>query len=271
MKKYAFTYSVHQTFSGPITKHSFLLRCMPGTYPFQRSYAQKLTVTPFTALTHGSDVFGNELYTGTIDKKHSAFSITATGFVLCSKYLIHEPLDRLYLYPTRLTRPTPEMKRILESASLSEDPWNRAQQLCRLVHRSLTHVPAATDTTPDRTAAEAMSSGRGDARDLSHVLLTLCRLTGIAARFVGGLAVGISQGHSWVEVYCDDVWRALDPTTGRVVEEGYLKIAHGPDRSSCAKIRDCFRDPAGSVTRVRDISAQVTEHVIRVRDTVPRA
>jgi len=99
MKKYAFTYSVHQTFSGPITKHNFLLRCMPGTYPFQRSYAQKLTVTPFTALNCTTDVFGNGMYTGTIDKKHAEFNVTATGFVLCSKYLIHEPLDRLYSTP----------------------------------------------------------------------------------------------------------------------------------------------------------------------------
>ena len=57
MKKYAFTFSGQQTFSGAITKHSFLLRCMPGTYPFQRSYAHKLTITPFTALTHIADVY----------------------------------------------------------------------------------------------------------------------------------------------------------------------------------------------------------------------
>lgn len=271
MKKYAFTYSVHQTFSGPITKHGFLLRCMPGTYPFQRSYAQKLTVTPFTALTHSSDVFGNEMYTGTVDKKHTEFSVTATGFVLCSKYLIHDPLDRLFLYPTRLTRPTREMERIVASAPLSGDSWNRARQLCDLVYRSMTHVPAATDSTPDRTAAEALSTGKGDARDLSHILLTLCRMTGIPARFVSGLAVGISQGHSWVEVHCGGIWRALDPTTGGVVEEGYLKIAQGPDRDACAKTRDCFRDPSGSVTQLREVTACVTEHVIRVRDTVPKA
>ncbi len=271
MKKYAFTYNVHQTFSGPVTKHSFLLRCMPGTYPFQRSYAQKLTVTPFTAMNCITDVFGNGLYTGTIDKKHSEFSVTASGFVLCSKYLIHEPLDRLYFYPTFLTRPTPEMKRILDQASLSEDPWNRALQLCDLVHRTMTYIPATTENTSQRTAAEAMSAGKGDARDLSHVLLTLLRLTGIAARFVGGLSVGVSHGHSWVEVYCGNAWRALDPTTGGAVEEGYLKIANGPDRSACAKMRDVFNDPSGSVTSVWEISASVNEHVILVRDTVPRA
>ena len=37
MKKFAFTFSGSQEFSGIITRHNFLLRCMPGTYPFQRS------------------------------------------------------------------------------------------------------------------------------------------------------------------------------------------------------------------------------------------
>ena len=102
MKKYAFRFSVQQTFEEPIFKHSFLLRCMPGTFPFQRSYAHKLTISPHAALNHISDAYGNEMYTGTIDKKHTSFGFTAEGFVLCSNYVIHDPPDRLYLYPTPL-------------------------------------------------------------------------------------------------------------------------------------------------------------------------
>ena len=151
MKKYAFTFRGKKTFSGKVSRHSFLLRCVPGTYPFQRSYAHHLTVTPYAALTHITDVFGNEMYTGAVDKKHRRFSFEATGFVLCSKYLIHDPLDRLFLYPTRLTRPTEGMGRVLAQASLSEEPWNRAQQLCDLTHRTMTCVPA----TGAATAAEA--------------------------------------------------------------------------------------------------------------------
>ena len=49
MKKYAFTFSVSQKFQEPIAHHSFLVRCMPGTYPFQRSYAHKLTIKPFAS------------------------------------------------------------------------------------------------------------------------------------------------------------------------------------------------------------------------------
>lgn len=256
MKKYAFTFSGHETFSVPITGHSFLLRCMPGTYPFQRSYAQGLTVTPFTALTHISDVHGNEMYTGTIDKKHSAFSFTASGFVLCSKYLTHEPLDRLYLYPTERTRPSGDMRALLSSAALPEEPWQRARALCALVYQRL------GDGRPYRPQ---------NAEALCHTLIVLSRLSGIGARFVSGLTAGRSLPHCWAEVYCGGVWRALDPSAGTPVEEGYLKIAHGPDSGACAVSRGCFHDPEDTVSAIRDMHVQVTEHVIQTRDTVPHA
>lgn len=260
MKKYAFRFHMEQKFSDAVTRHSFLLRCMPGTYPFQRSYAHKLTVTPYTALTYLGDVYGNGMYTGTIDKKHNTFSFTATGFVLCSKYLTHEPLDRLYLYPTALTRPVAGML----PAALPEDDWQRAKTLCGVVHQLM--KPA--EVSAHSTAAEAFEARSGDAKDFAQVLLAMCRKSGIAARFVSGLAVGISRDHAWVEVYAGGVWRALDPWSGSVVEEGYLKIAHGPDSKACAVDRGCWTGQPGAL---RTIGVEVTEHVVLTRDTVPHA
>lgn len=265
MKKYAFTFDVSQSFDAPILKHAFLLRCMPGTYPFQRSYAHKLTITPHAALTHCSDAFGNEMYTGTIDKAHTGFAFSASGFVLCSKYIIHDPLDRLYLYPTRLTQPAPQTESLISRAGQSADAWEHAKALCHIVHQSLTPQPISQN----HTAAQTLETGTGDARDFAHVLLCLCRLSGIAARFVSGLALGVPRAHAWVEVYCGGLWRALDPTLDQVVDEGYLKIAHGPDYDACAVERSCFRDrDTGSQ---RTVQVTVTEHVIHTRDTVPHA
>ena len=267
MKKYAFTFSGRLTFSGPIKRHNFLLRCMPGTYPFQRSYAGGLTVTPFAALTHLSDAHGNEMYTGAIDKKHDSFSFTASGFVLLSKYFIHEPLDRLYLYPTELTQPTAALSSLVSQQALPQDPWQRAQFLCTLTHRHM----APAEHTETKTAGEAFQAGEGTPRDCTHVLLTLCRLCGIGARFVSGLTVGRETPHCWAEVYVGGVWRALDPFTGLPVEDGYLKIAQGPQGDACALLRNCFQSGPEKADFRREFSVQVTEHVIRTRDTVPHA
>lgn len=265
MKKYAFTFSASAEFPQPVRGHAFLIRCMPGTFPFQRSYAHKLVVKPYAALTLISDVYGNEMYSGSIDKAHSSFSFTASGFVLSSKYLTHDPLDRLYLYPTRMTQPSPGMRQLASSASLPTDPWARAKALCKLTNRLL-HL--TLDDSP-RTAAEAFAAGQGNARDFAHVFLALCRLSGIAARFVNGLAVGIPQAHAWAEVYCGGLWRALDPCTGCEVTDGYLKIAHGPDYHACAVERSCYTE--SDVVPLRNVRVQVTEHVIHTRDTVPHA
>ena len=187
MKKYAFSYSVKQTFDSPVTRHAFILRCMPGTFPFQRSYAHKLKVKPHAALTFTGDSCSNELYSGTIDKAHTGFSYESSGFVLSSRYVIHEPLDRIYLFPSEMTRPTPAMIQMVRTASLPEDPWARAKALCQLTYRLINFVPG----DGAKTAAETFASGKGNARDFAHVFLALCRLSGIPARLVSGLAVGI--------------------------------------------------------------------------------
>lgn len=267
MKKYTFTFRDDQQFANPVTRHNFLIRCMPGTYPFQRTYAHKLTVKPYTALTHSFDANGNEMYTGALDRQHDRFSFESTGYVLCSKYLIREPLDRLFLYPSRLTQPSEQMSGLLASASLSEDPWRRAMQLCGLVHRSLTLSPRISGER--MSAVQALAAGYGDARAQAHVLITLCRLTGIPARFVSGLAVGVETAHSWVEIYCGNCWRALDPTRGTVVEEGYLKIAQGQDYSVCCLERAVCQPVTGDVSYRNHLTVQVTEHVITTRETVP--
>lgn len=265
MKKYAFSLSADYSYADAISKHGFLLRCMPGTFPFQRTYAHSLTVKPYTALTHTKDCYGNEMCTGTIDKSHKSFSFQSSGFVLASKYLIHDPLDRLYLYPTAATKSTPGMQSTISQAPLPEDEWARAKALLSLTHRLMGKAPDLEHST----AAEAFAAGKGDARDLTHVFMALCRVAGLAARCAIGLTVGISQPHVWAEVYCGGLWRALDPFCGKCVEEGYLKIAHGPDYNSCAMLRSCYRDSSTDFTK--DIQVEVTEHVILTRDTVPHA
>lgn len=265
MKKYAFTFTGTRQFQDKISKHSFLLRCMPGTYSFQRTYAHKLTVQPYTALTYIHDAYGNEMYTGTIDKAHDTFSFTASGFVLSSRYLIHDPLDRMYLYPTAITQPTAQMRKLIETADLPKDCWGKAKALATLTGKLIKLVPGA----PHTTAAEAFAAGQGTIDDFVHVYMTLCRLSGLGVRYVSGLALGISHRHAWAEVFCGNLWRGIDPWAGTEITQGYLKIAHGPDVSAAAVLRECCKESGTDC--IAEDSVLVTEHVIRTRDTVPHA
>lgn len=267
MKKYAFTFSGSAEYDHKVKSHSFLLRCVPGTFPFQRTYAHKLTISPYCALTSTTDFYGNGMHTGTIDKAHGKFSFTSTGFVLCSKYIIHEPLDRLFLYPSKLTQPTPTMGLLLAQAPLPQDPWQRAVALGSRLSRHMTYDP----TVADANASDAFVSGRANAVGYVHAFLALCRLVSIGARFVWGLAVGHDTPHCWAEVYCDGLWRAYDPITASPIEEGFLKISHGQDTEACAVERYFFRSEPELKPVSQTYHVEVTEHVIRTRDTVPHA
>ncbi len=266
MKKYSFTFSANWVFDEPVRSHSFLLRCMPGTYAFQRTYAHRLTLTPFAAVTRVTDAYGNEMYSGSVDKAHAAFGFTATGFVLCSSYLVHEPLDRIFLFPSDFTQPSNEMKQL--NLNLPEGVWAKAEALCGFVSHALRYEPGSTTTAT--TAAEAFHLGCGVSRDYVHVFLSLCRLHGIPARYVIGLARGVARSHIWAEVYYNSAWYALDPTFGHRAEEGYLKIAHGLDYSDCPVDRYCY-DGMDRINVAKTVSVKVSDHIITARDTVPHA
>lgn len=266
MKKYEFNFSCSWVFDAPIKRHHFLLRCMPGTYPFQRTYGHTLSLSPKAAVSTAYDSYGNLTYSGSIDKNHTSFSFTASGFVLCSKYMIHEELDRIFLYPSRFTNPSTEMQSFLMDLQLPDVPYARALCLMDSVHKMMTYAPGETDVST--TASEAFRSAKGVSRDFVQVFITFCRMSGIPARYVIGLAKGVTRAHVWAEVYIDSRWIALDPTLNVEVEDGYLKIAHGRDYSDCAVDRYTYDgDPVG---QSKTISATVTDHIILVRDTVPR-
>ena len=94
-------------------------------------------------------------------------------------------------------------------------------------------------TTVATTAAEAYALRRGVCQDIAHVMLTVCRLAGIPARYVSGHLLGEQGGsHAWVEVLVPDGpgARALafDPTNGCRAGGRHLPVAVGRDYADVA-------------------------------------
>ncbi len=93
-------------------------------------------------------------------------------------------------------------------------------------------------TTVDTTAAEALAAGRGVCQDFAHVMLALCHLLQVRARYVSGHLLGQGATHAWVEVivprgdHAEAI--AFDPCNGRRTDSGYLTIATGRDYSDVA-------------------------------------
>ena len=55
-------------------------------------------------------------------------------------------------------------------------------------------------TTVTTTAAEAAAAGRGVCQDFAHVMLALCHVLELPARYVSGHLLGQGGTHAWVEV-----------------------------------------------------------------------
>jgi transglutaminase-like putative cysteine protease len=202
---------------------------------------EKCHVYPQENIRTATDSLGNKMYSGFIGDRHNYFEFEASGEVkLSDSYVLDEKLNRLYLYPSVYTRPDTAILELLNAASLNADDsvTDKVVKLSDALYRSLEYSPQTTDI--NTTAAQALKIGKGVCQDYTHLLISLCRSAGIAARYVAGLIEGEGYTHAWVEYYDKGYWRAIDPTHNRLIETGYIKLSHGRDYDDCSIERGVF-------------------------------
>ena len=116
-------------------------------------------------------------------------------------------------------------------------------------------------TTVGTTAAEALALGRGVCQDYAHVMLALCRLCRLPARYVSGHLVGEGGSHAWVEVLLpspDDpavlAGVAFDPTNARRAGLRYMTVAVGRDYADVAPTSGTYGGgPGGRLTSTKTL------------------
>lgn len=233
MKRLEFTYRTHIDFEFPVVDHYFTLRCMPRPSATQRPLACQLSLFPETPWSLQRDGYGNLLQVGACRSPHSGFTFHATGTVavdLSRREL--EPCHPAFGCPSALTQSSPELRRFLSAhCPPSGTPLEQARGLMYAVHDHITYTPGVTSI--HTTAAQSFALGKGVCQDESHILIALCRMAGIPARYVCGLTVGEGATHAWMEVWSDGFWYGLDPTRNKDVDETYLVIALGRDYYDC--------------------------------------
>ncbi len=141
------------------------------------------------------------------------------------------------LRPTPLTAADERLRAMAaDIAAAGADPEERGQRICDAVSAAISYEYGVTSV--QTTAAEALAAGRGVCQDFAHVMLALCHLVGLPARYVSGHLLGQGGTHAWVEVIVPRADQAeaiaFDPCNGRRTDCGYVTVATGRDYADVA-------------------------------------
>jgi transglutaminase-like putative cysteine protease len=107
---------------------------------------------------------------------------------------------------------------------------------------------------PPWPSHRTLSSLEGSCRDLAVLFCDVCRVMGIAARFVSGYecASASSQDsymHAWAEAYLPGIgWRGYDPSRGIAVANGHVAVAAGFDHDLASPVAGWYS--GGSASRM---------------------
>ena len=155
-----------------------------------------------------------------------------------------------YLRPTRLTGADGWLRAMaagLAPQRGASDPEETAERICNAVSAAITYEFGPTSVST--TAAEALDLGRGVCQDYAHVMLALCHLLRLPARYVSGHLLGQGGTHAWVEVIVprdgDAEAIAFDPCNGRRTDGGYVTVATGRDYADVAPTSGSYVGPPG--------------------------
>ncbi len=263
MKRYIYCYQTAVSFSEPVTNHSLLLRCLPMAGSYLNVEEEHLVVSPSLSVRRGTDQLGNRIVYGGSREPHASLVYVSTGIVSMAEYAVAPdavPVS-VYCQPTRLTSLTEQQAEELwrqteqyvsHDETTEEKPADticmQALDICRRVHTVMAYTPGVTGM--DTPAAEVAQHLKGVCQDYAHLMISLCRSRGMATRYVCGFMEGEGETHAWVEVYDGYAWTAFDPTHGRAIGYGYLKLAHGRDAADCPVNRGIYAGGALQQTQI---------------------
>jgi transglutaminase-like putative cysteine protease len=250
-----FNQRFHYAYPGPIHHLRQRLMVIPADrYGTQQVCSHALSIDPpATAIRQHTDSFGNRVLELDILEAHHSVLFDVSMIIESEARASDSPsislanIDR-WLQPTRLTAPNAKIETIAQQLRLEANtPYALAQRISDWVFDWMRYESAVT--TVDTTAGEALMLGRGLCQDYSHLMLSICRVAGLPARYVSGHLLGEGGSHAWVEVVLptDDGFGtfAFDPTNNRHPDLGYLTVAVGRDYRDVSPTSGSFVAPYG--------------------------
>jgi len=263
-------YLIHQQFrydyDGPIQDlRQRLVIVPPERHGDQRLVTHRLEVSaPAARKTRETDRFGNQAISLRVDDVAETIAFTAWIVVERTQDGTYPEVtpgqhrSAEFREPSRLTEPDDALR--AAAVSLTADaagPEALARRINAFTHGHMRYAHGVTGV--GTTAAEAFALGEGVCQDSAHIMLALCRLCGVPARYVSGHMLGEGGTHAWVEALLPDPARPgrfharpFDPTHGTEPGLRYLTIATGRDYSDVAPTSGTYTAPhAGTLSAMK--------------------
>lgn len=254
------------------------VRMIPRSGPLQRRWKHSLSITPDAEVYSFKDFYLNGVYVVEVSEKHQRLEVVSDSLVeslpddreLDDRYF---PRDRLredlvdeniydFLADSTYVFKDPDIWKLSVDALDGEVDciWKAALRFCDFIHQHFEYKPESTHV--ESRLADILQLKKGVCQDFAHVMLGMCRVQEIPARYVSGYFYNPEReheaqaSHAWVEVYIPgEGWVGLDPTHKRRVDETYVKVAVGRDYRDVPPVSGTYR---GTSNRTLIVDVRVT-------------
>ena len=221
------------------------LRLTPPQTAGQKIERWKLG-TPIKA-SNSLDAFGNLCNIFVQESPYTSMMIEAEGEIYTQD--AYEFIDTpkavspfYLLQQTHLTEPTHEMLSFFKKSLPKKNTTEEVLKLATAVQEAIAYRPGETNFAT--TAAQSFALRSGVCQDHAHVMLGLCRISGIPARYVSGYFFAEESpnlaSHAWID-FCSDIehgiWQSVDITHACLVDARHVRLAIGRDYYSAAPVK----------------------------------
>ena len=265
-------HSTRYAFSKPVFLEPHLLRFQPRSDGSQRLLDFQLDVDPLPAgMSSGLDAAGNVTTQAWFDGLHSELCITARSVLQMFRenpfdFLVDGAGARLPVaYGLEMEALRPYIVRRPAAGETSDEVAVFAARMSASARGELLPFLSSLNRTINdrfrtirREEGECWSPARtwreqqGACRDLANLFIEVCRILGVAARFVSGYEDSSEcalspELHAWAEVYIPGAgWRAYDPSRGIAAAQHHVTVAAAAKSAGAAPVSGSYRGDAQS-------------------------
>jgi len=269
-------------YAEPVTDSVNEIRLSPRTNYRQACYHHEIKVEPAAALFSYEDYFGNRIHAFTVNPAHRELSVTVRSTVVTHDNDKHRRKvlspdedwqtvrsEAVYDRFAEYLQPTAYIVfdgTFIENDAVKEDGigvFDWVLQTAKRIYEQYEYNPNTTGV--HTTVSEFYRLRRGVCQDFAHLMITLCRMKGVPARYVSGYHfVGDLQSrtatfeqasHAWIEAYIPGTgWIGFDPTNNCQVDDHYVKLGHGRDYLDIVPMKGVYR---GTPVQTMDVTVDV--------------